>query len=248
MFRRVFLLVCLAMASPLSADEIRVAVASNFHAAMNELAKRFEHDTGHRVLVSAGSTGKHYAQIVQGAPFHAFFAADVERPALLEEKGIVALGERFTYAYGRLILWSPDEQLIDERGDVLASDRFRFLSVANPKFAPYGLAAKQILQGKGVWERLQSQIVRGENVGQAFQFVKSGNADLGFVAYSQVKDEHGNIAGSYWMAPDHCYQSIEQQAVVLRGGEAVRSFVRFVRSDEGRQLITDFGYIAPNVE
>lgn len=232
----------------LQADELRIAVASNFAQPMKKLAERFERDTGHRVLVSTGSTGKHFAQISQGAPFDAFFAADVDRPQILEDAGVAVPGSRFTYATGRLVLWSPNKELVDERGDVLKTDQFRFIALANPMLAPYGFAAKQVMQSKGVWEKLQTKSVRGENIGQAYQFVKSGNADLGFVAYSQIKQADGRIAGSYWIVPRDCYQTIEQQAVVLKESAAVDAFMSFVKSAEVSEIIRDFGYIAPNVE
>ncbi len=227
------------------ADEIRVAVASNFAGAARQLASRFESRTGHEVKLSFGSTGKQYAQIRNGAPFHAWFAADSRRPALLEAGGLVQPGSRFTYALGRLVLWSPDPGLVDENGDILGKGGFRHLAVANPRLAPYGLAAQQLLRKLGLWDALGSRMVRGENIGQAFQFVRSGTAELGLVAASQVLGEGRPLRGSLWMPPAHLYRPIEQQAVLLREHVVARDFLRFAASDEGRAIIRANGYEVP---
>ncbi len=227
------------------ADEIRVAVASNFAGAARQLAGRFESRTGHEVKLSFGSTGKQYAQIRNGAPFHAWLAADSRRPALLEAGGLVQPGSRFTYALGRLVLWSPDPGLVDEEGDVLRKGGFRHLAVANPRLAPYGLAARQLLRKLGLWDELRDRMVRGENIGQAFQFVNSGNAELGLVAASQVLGEGRPPRGSLWIPSAHLYHPIEQQAVLLRDDAVARAFLRFVASDEGRAIIRANGYEVP---
>ncbi|MEC4679108.1 MAG: molybdate ABC transporter substrate-binding protein, partial [Nitrospirota bacterium] len=165
-----------------SAEEVRVAVAANFRAALSEIVKLFERDTRHTVLVSSGSSGKFYAQINHGAPFDVFFSADVARPQLMEEEGLAVPGSRFTYAIGRLTLWSPDPNLIKGEGlTVLSNGPFEHLAMANPKTAPYGAAAKHILEALGLWNHIKGRIVQGENIGQAFHFVYSQNAQLGFV-------------------------------------------------------------------
>jgi molybdate transport system substrate-binding protein len=175
---------CTGMAA---ADEIRVAVATNFSEPMAALVELFERGSEHTVLISSGSTGNHYAQIRNGAPFEAFFSADTERPRLLEEQGDAVAGSRFLYAVGRLALWSPKPNVVDGDGRVLETATFRFLALANPELAPYGAAARDVLIARNVWAALQSRIVQGQDIGQAYSFVYTGNAELGFVAYSQLK-------------------------------------------------------------
>jgi molybdate transport system substrate-binding protein len=182
---------------------------------------------------------------VGGAPYDAFLAADTLRPALLEGRGLGAGDGRFTYATGRLVLWSPRPAVVDPEGEVLRSGRFRHLSLANPKLAPYGRAARQVLEAFGVWDKLSRRIVRGENVGQAFQFVASGNAQLGFVASSQLARAGGDIEGSWWVVPDSLYSPIQQQAILLNDTEAARAFLSLVRSNVGRNIIREFGYGTP---
>jgi len=227
------------------AGEIRVAVASNFTGPAREIARRFETKSADRVILIFGSTGRHYAQIRHGAPFDLFFAADSERPRRLEQQGLALPGSRFTYALGRLVLWSPRAGLVDARGEVLAQGDFHFLALANPRFAPYGKAAEQVLRRRGLWEGLQGRLVRGENIGQTFHFVTSGNAELGFVAYSQIHTPDGTIGGSWWKVPQSLYDPIEQQAVLLKEGEAPRAFLDYAGSDEARAIIRGFGYATP---
>jgi molybdate transport system substrate-binding protein len=227
------------------AEEIRVAVASNFSVAITTLSERFEADTGHKVSLIFGSTGKHYAQIRNGAPFDAFFAADIKRPELLEQESVALPGSRFTYAIGKLILWSPMAGYVDPDGRVLNQGTFHHLAIANPKLAPYGKAAREVLQAHGVWGVLKAKIVRGENIGQAFQFVRSGNAELGLVAGSQLKRPGHHMTGSWWEVPQALYTPIEQQAVLLKENEAARSFLLFMKTDKSRTLIRSFGYDTP---
>lgn len=227
------------------AEAIRVAVASNFADAIRDIAQQFEEKTQHKVTLIVGSTGKHYAQIKHGAPFDAFFAADVKRPELLEQEDLIQAESRFTYAIGKVVLWSPYAKTVDAKAEVLQQADFQHLSIANPKLAPYGRAAQQILQAQGVWDKLQKQMVRGENVGQAFQFVKSGNAELGFVAYSQVKQADAAMQGSLWEPPIELYTPIEQQAVLLKDNAVARDFLAFVQTEAMLQLIQDYGYATP---
>ena len=228
------------------ADEIHVAVAINFAAPVQAIVSRFSETTGNRVVPVFGSTGKHYAQIKSGAPFAAFLAADARRPALLEEEGVAVAGSRFTYAVGRIVLWSPREDYVDAEGRVLVDGDFRHLAIANPVLAPYGRAAQEVLQVRGLWERLQrGRLVRGEDIGQTFQFVQSGNAELGFVAYSQVKRPEQALAGSWWEVPQALYQPIEQQAVLLQEDPTARAFLAFLRGDEARAIVADYGYALP---
>lgn len=209
----------------LIADPIRVAVASNFTHAMQDIKQAYEQQSGHKVELIFGSTGKIYAQIINGAPFDAFFAADSARPARLEQEGWIQPDSRFSYAIGRIVLWSPDEDLRINDGLVLKTGDFHHLAIANPRLAPYGKAAQQVLQASGVWESLQDKIVRGENIAQTFQFVISGNAELGFVALSQLKSQTGQHNNNQWLVPDELYDPIEQQAVQLSEKPADRKSV-----------------------
>jgi molybdate transport system substrate-binding protein len=242
------LLASLFLSGNLKAEEIHIAVASNFAVTMRVLAERFEEQTGHSVVLLPGSTGKHYAQIMHGAPFDAFFAADAERPALLEAGGRSLPGSRFTYAIGRLVLWSPDPELVDGDGDVLKSDTFRRLAIANPRLAPYGRAAQQFLESRRLWESLQPKLVRGENIGQAFQFVASGNAELGLVALSQLMQSGRHRKGSWWQVPERLHMPIEQQAVLLSNSTAALELMSFMKSEPAHTIIRGFGYGIPDVQ
>jgi len=238
--------VLLLSGSSVTAEEIRVAVASNFSETLKDIATRFETQTGHRVILIQGATGRHYAQIKNGAPFDLFFAADVWRPKLLDEQNVALPGSRFTYAIGRIVLWSPEPGYIDAEGRVLERGGFRHLAIANPKLAPYGRAAREVLQSYGLWDRYRTRMVRGENIGQAFHYVSSGNAELGLVAYSQVKRPGQPVAGSLWVVPQDRYAPIEQQAVLLRDNDTARSFLSFIKDKESRQIIREFGYGVPD--
>jgi len=250
--KKMFLVNCLAFMAAVgalpataSAAEIRIAVASNFRPAMQVIAKRFESKTGHDVILIFGSTGKQYAQIKHGAPFDAFFAADSRRPKQLEEDGAAVAGTRFTYAVGKLVLWSPVAGYVDPSGNVLNTGDFKHLAIANPELAPYGLAAQQVLKSRGLWESLASRLVRGESIVQAFQFIDSGSAELGFIAYAQIKQPGKPLQGSYWDIPQSLYSPIEQQAVLLRDSEPARAFLQFIQSWEALKIIGVFGYQAP---
>ena len=228
------------------AGEVRVAVAANFLTTLNTIATKFEQDSGHTAVVSSGSSGKLYAQIKNGAPFDVFFSADVMRPKLLEEEGFAVPGSRFTYAVGRLTLWRPGPAMIEENEhSALLSNEVMHVAIANPKTAPYGAAAKEVLQALGLWERLQNRLVRGENIGQTFHFVFSKNAQLGFVALSQVLGPKVDGAGSRWDVPAHLYAPLRQQAVLLLNGqrnEAARAFLDYVKGVTSRNVIELFGY------
>ena len=225
--------------------EIMVAAASNFAPPLTDLAKRYEQQNGAKVILAFGSSGKHFAQISNGAPFDLFYSADTERPKLLEDKGIAVSGSRYTYAIGHIVLWSPDENLIDNEGRVLSAGNFRHIAIANPKLAPYGFAASEFLEKKGLLNKLAPRMVRGENIAQTFQFVKSANAELGFIALSQVKMPGQQIPGSWWEIPHSLYTPIEQQAVMLKDNKASRAFLAFMKSTEARQVIQDYGYSIP---
>ena len=226
-------------------EEIHIAVASNFSDTMKDIARRFEAKSGHKVILAFGSTGKLYTQIKHGAPFDAFFAADIKRPRLLEEEGVAQADSRFTYAVGKVVLWSPKPDVVDANGRVLKTGNFRYLAMANPKLAPYGKAAEQVMRKRGVWEALQDRLVKGENIGQAFQFVYSGNAELGFVAYSQVKSLKNSNMGSLWVPPQSLYSVIEQQAVLLNDNATAKEFLAFTKAKEAQKIIQKYGYDTP---
>lgn len=241
------LLVALLIAcSPaIHADTAQVAVASNFSAPMQAIATRFERDTGHELLLSFGSTGKLYAQIRNGAPFDLLLAADDKVAAALERDGLGVSGTRFTYAIGTLVLWSAREGYVDEQGKILSDGAFRHLALANPKTAPYGAAALQTLAGLRLDRSLRDRLVQGENIAQAHQFVASGNAELGFVALSQVLERDRTIKGSAWIVPPQLHSPIRQDAVLLEHGRdnAVASaLLAYIKRDETLALIETYGY------
>jgi molybdate transport system substrate-binding protein len=231
-----------ALSMPVHADQTRVAVATNFVTTMAELVAAFEAVSEHTVVVSAGSTGAHYAQIKNGAPFELFFAADVERPKLLEDEGVAVQGSRFTYAIGRIALWSPRPGFVDADGRVLETASFRHIAIANPDLAPYGAAAREVLERRGLWEALRGRIVQGQDIGQTYSFVYTGSAELGFVAYSQLVRGDTPVEGSVWLVPEELHTPIEQQAVLLKDAPAARAFLDFVKSADARAIIRRFGY------
>lgn len=243
-----FVSVLLGILGQAQADEIHVAVASNFSGPIEKIARDFEAQTGHSVILAMGSTGRHYAQIKHGAPFEAFFAADAKRPMILEKEGLAVKGSRFTYAIGRLVLWSPENNVVDSKGAILKQDAFRHLALANPKLAPYGHAAREVLEHLRLWEALKPRMVFGENIGQAFQFVQSGNARLGFVALSQIHQPGRPSKGSCWIIPQALYSPIEQQAVLLKDNPAAREFLAFVKKPKALKTIEAYGYQIPGSE
>lgn len=228
------------------AGEATVAVAANAAEVVETLAAEFERETGHRVTVTVGSTGKLYAQILHGAPFDVFLAADQERPRLLVEQGLAVEDSRRTYAIGRLVLWSSDPSAaVDD--DVLKRGSFRRLAIANPDLAPYGAAARETLRTLGLWESLRPKIVLGENVGQAFAMAASGNAELGFVSLSSVLSPRSGREGSYWEIPEHLHMRIRQDSVLLdraRDNPAARDFHEFLETPAALKIIESFGFVA----
>jgi len=236
-------------ATQISADEIKVAVASNFYPAMKEIVLQYElkqsqSSENHNIVLISGSSGKHFAQIINGAPFDIFFSADKFRPTLLEKKGISETGSRFTYALGRLVLWSSIDGFV-EKDEWLYNNDLRFLAIANPKIAPYGVAAREVLISINLWEDLQSKLVRGENIAQTFQFVNSGNAKLGFISYSQLMNPNYSVVGSFWEVPQSFYKPIEQQVVLLKKSSLAKDFLSFIESDESLNIISKYGYDLP---
>lgn len=238
-----FVGVVLALLSGASAQAgtTNVAVAANFTEPAKEIAGLFKAKTGHEALLSFGASGQFYAQITQDAPFQVFLSADEKRPKDAVEAGLAVADSRFTYAIGKLVLWSKSLDLA-KGGDVLKANGFSKLSIANPTAAPYGVAAIEAMKALGTYEAIEPKIVQGATIAQAFQFVETGNAELGFVALSQLVNV---TAGSRWMVPQELYKPIQQEAVLLKKGandEASKAFIAFLRGPEARAVIEKYGY------
>lgn len=234
-----------AMLGVAHAGTVSVAVAANFTAPMQKIAAAFEADTGHKAELSFGATGKFYAQITHGAPFQVLLSADDTTPARLEREGKAVAHSRFTYAIGTLVLWSAQPGAVDAKGDVLKSGDFKHLAIANPKLAPYGAAALQVMEKLGVATALQPRLVQGENIAQTFQFVSTGNAQLGFVALSQVMADGKIRSGSAWQVPAHLHDPIRQDAVLLNPGKdspAAAALLTYLRANTARAIIQSYGY------
>lgn len=236
---------CIFFPSIVFADKIRIAVASNFANPIKAIVNEYEKDQTSQIDLIFGSTGKFFAQIKHGAPFDILLAADVKRPKRLEDEGLVVEKSRFTYAIGKLVLWSSIPHFVEKSGLFLEKQPFRFLAIANPKLAPYGQAAKEALLSLNLWETTKLKLVQGENIGQTLQFVKSGNAELGFIAYSQFKMINQNSEGSFWIVPQSLYSKINQQAVLIRDSQSARNFLNFLQSEEILDLIQSYGYDTP---
>ena len=242
---RLLLIALLSLPGLAGAGEVRVAVAANFVPTLRQLADEFTASTGHRVTISSASTGKLYAQIVNGAGFDLFLSADAERPERLEREGYGIAGERFVYALGRLALWLPQHHAVEDPGDIMLSPAVRRIAIANPRLAPYGLAARQVLQAWGLWDEVQSRLVRGENIAQTLQFVASGNAQAGFVALSQLRAMSDPPAGVQLTLPASLHEPIAQHAILLRRGEAAEALAAYLRGERARELIVAAGYDMP---
>lgn len=230
----------------LSAAEILAAVAANFSAPMKVIASEFEKETGHKVLLSYGTVGKFYSQIKNGAGFEVLVSSDKETPDKLVHDGLAVESARFTYAIGKLVLWSADKDKVDSRGDVLKSGQFQYLALANPKLAVYGAAGETVLNRLGLLDAVKSRIVTAENITQAYQFIATGNADLGFIALSQVIGEDGKIAaGSAWIVPPDLYPPLRQDVILLAAGHdkaPALAFVNYFRTEKARSVIRAYGY------
>jgi molybdate transport system substrate-binding protein len=227
------------------AGEVSVAVAANFAAPMQKIAQAFAQDTGHQAQISVGSTGKFYAQIVHGAPFQVLLSADDETPARLEKEGLSVPGQRFTYASGKLALWSKQADLVDDKGEVLRSNRFNKLALADPKLAPYGAAAIEVLTHFGLLPTVRDKLVQGDSIGQTFQFVNTENAPLGFVALSQIWVDGRITQGSAWVVPQHWYTPLKQDAVLLNPGKdnaAAQALMKYLQSERAQSIIRSYGY------
>jgi molybdate transport system substrate-binding protein len=233
------------LASAASAEQIHAAVAANFLAPFKEVVNRFEHISGHRVIVSSGSSGKIFAQIQNGAPFQVFLSADQAKPEALEKAGLAAPGSRFTYATGTLVLWSTRPGFVDEDFTRLKNRDFNKLALANPRLAPYGAAAVEVLENLKLEDATRAKWVQGESIAQTYQFVASGNADLGFVALSQIMNRRHIREGSSSVIPDKLYSPIRQDAVLLKSGKdnsSAKALLNYLRSEEARGIILAHGY------
>ena len=222
-----------------------MAVAANFTAPMQKIAAAFAQDTGHQAKLTFGATGKFYAQIKNGAPFELLLSADDETPALLERESQAVAGTRFTYAIGRLVLWSRQPGFVDDAGTVLRNGTFKHLALANPKLAPYGAAAVEVLNGLGLAATLSPKFVQGENIAQTYQFAATGNAELGFVALSQVWADGRLKEGSAWVVPVRLHTPMRQDAIVLKPGQdqpAATALMNYLRGEKARAIIRSFGY------
>lgn len=227
------------------AEEVSVAVAANFTAPMQKIAAEFEKDTGHKVTLAFGATGKFYAQITNGAPFEVFLSADDETPKKLENEAYAVKGSRFTYAIGKLVLWSATTGYVDSEGIVLTKGEFKHIALANPKTAPYGTAAVETLKQLGLTDKVQAKMVQGENIAQTHQFVSTGNAELGFVALSQVFKDGTLTSGSAWIVPSKYYSTIRQDAVILNKGKnnaGAVALMGYLKGEKAKVIIRSFGY------
>ncbi len=245
LFAAVLALLALLAAAPARAGEAQVAVAANFAGPLARIAEGFTAASGHTLKISAGATGKFYSQILAGAPFEVLIAADDETPKKLIKEGHAVAGSNFTYAIGQLVLWSARAGLVDGQGAVLATGTFAHLAIANPKTAPYGAAAMQVLKTRGLADAVAPRLVTAESIAQAYQFVSTGNAELGFVALSQVAVPGKAIAGSYWRVPAGLHDDIRQDAVLLKMGEknpAATALLAYLKGAAARDLIKSFGY------
>lgn len=225
------------------AETVSVAVAANFIKPMRLIARQFTETTGHHAQISFGSSGKLYAQIRNGAPFEVFLSADQSKPITLEQQGLAVPKSRFTYAIGTLILWSPEPTLINNNADILLGDDFNKLAIANPRLAPYGRAAIEVLDHLGITEQIKPKLIQGQNIAQAYQFVSSGNAQVGLIAGSQVTENGELIRGSGWVIPKDLYSPIKQDAVLLNQGKnnlAAKALLEFIRSNQS--IIERYGY------
>ena len=245
MFRKTAFLFALLGTALAHGDEVQVAVAANFVAPMQKIAAEFEKDTGYKAQLAFGATGKFYAQIRNGAPFEILLAADDTTPEKLEKEGAGVAGSRFTYAIGTLVLWSAKAGYVDDKGEVLGKGDFKFVSIANPKLAPYGQAAIETLTALKLLEAIQTKFVQGENIAQTHQFVATGNAELGFVALSQVMKEGKIAEGSTWIIPSNLYRPIRQDAVLLENGRnkpAAAALLQYLAGAKSKTIIKSYGY------
>ena len=231
-----------------NAGEVNAAVAANFTEPVKQIVESFQKETGHTVKLSFGSSGKFTSQIQNGAPFDVFLAADEKNPKLLEQEGLAVQGSRFVYALGKLVLWSAQPGFVDGKGAVLRKGGYNKIAYADPKLAPYGLAAKETLEELGLWNVGQGKMVKGESITQTYQFAATGNAELAFIALSQITKDGKVREGSWWIVPAHLYNPIKQSAVQLSAAKdkaAAQAFLAFLKSEKAAAIIRSFGYELP---
>ena len=236
------------MSQVANAGEVSAAVAANFTEPVKQIVELFQKETGHTVKLSFGSSGKFTSQIKEGAPFDVFLAADEKNPKLLEKEGLAVDGSRFVYALGKLVLWSAQPGFVDDKGYVLRKGNYNKIAYADPKLAPYGLAAKETLEDQGLWTVVQGKLVTGESITQTYQFAATGNAELAFIALSQITKDGKVTEGSWWVVPAHMYNPIKQAAVQLTAAkdkEAAKAFLTFLKSEKAVAIIRNFGYELP---
>lgn len=248
--RKSFILTLLfvAYATSLRAEEAMVAVAANFSAPMQQIAALFQKETGHQIKLSFGASGGIYAQIKNGAPFDLFLSADQLTPQKLEAEGLGVPNSRFTYATGQLVLWSKQEGLVDAKGHVLQNKSIQRIALANPKLAPYGAAAMETMTNLGLLKELQSKLVQGDNIAQTYQFVSTQNAQIGFVALSQVFANGNLTSGSAWIVPGNLHQPIQQDVILLRKGQdnkAATALLLYFKGEQAKKIMKSFGYLSP---
>ncbi|EIJ36763.1 molybdate ABC transporter substrate-binding protein [Thiothrix nivea] len=230
------------------ANDVHVAVAANFTKPMESIAADFEKATGNKIIASFGSSGKLLEQIKHGAPFEVFLSADQNKPLKAEEEKLDVPGSRFTYSIGKLVLWSAKEGMVDDKGEVLKTGSFAHIAIANPDTAPYGKAAMETMTKLGMLETLQPKIVQGDSIAQTKEFISSGNAELGFVALSQVIKDGKIGTGSGWLVTDDLYTPMNQDAILLKTGEnnaAAQALMDYLKSDAAKAVIESFGYALP---
>ena len=242
----VLTLLFVAYATSLRAEQALVAVAANFSAPMQQIALAFQKDTGHQLRLSFGATGGFYAQIKNGGPFDVFLSADQLTPQKIEAEGLGVPQTRFTYATGQLVLWSKQDGLVDDKGQVLRSKNIQRIALANPKLAPYGAAALEAMTQLGLLDELKPKLVQGDNIAQTYQFVSTQNAQLGFVALSQVFADGKITSGSGWVLPSSLYKPILQDAILLKNGKdnsAAKALMLYIKGDKAKEMIKRFGYL-----
>lgn len=246
MNKLLLLILSLLLSTASLASELRIAVAANFLGTLNQLAPLYEAHSGQKLLISSGSTGRHYAQIINGAPFDVFLAADAARPQRLVDEGLALPDSRFTYARGVLVLWSDQPDLPLEGGELLQSNALQHLALVNPRTAPYGAAGMEVMERLGVYETLRrGRIAQAENLTQAMQYVTSGTAQAGFLALAQVIQKDGSLRGNVWLPPEDSYMPLEQQAVVLTSSpqqQAGQDFLDWLQGEDAREIIRAAGY------
>ncbi len=235
-----------AYATNLRAEEALVAVAANFSAPMQQIAASFQKDTGHQLKMSFGATGGIYAQIKNGGPFDVFLSADQITPQKLEAEGLGVAATRFNYAIGQLVLWSKQDGLVDDKGQVLSGKNIQRIALANPKLAPYGVAAWETMTALGLLEELKPKMVQGDNIAQTYQFVSTQNAQVGFVALSQVFSNGQLTSGSAWIVPPHLYKPIRQDVILLKNGKdnsAAKALLMYLKGEKAKAVMKSYGYL-----